>query len=194
MATNYVKLHEKQMDKLIEQNEALHQEMKEMKDYFKETINSLKDELKKSNEENAELKKVIELLNDEIQRLKNNNNKDSSNSSKPSSTNGTKIIPNSREKSNKKAGGQLNHKPHTLKAKDIEGLIKNKKNVKYITKTIDNLNKKCPKYVIDLVVDVLITENKNGKIDKLNEVQYGETIKSIAILLATITICLMTEL
>ena len=64
MATNYVKLHEKQIDKLIEQNEALHQEMKEMKDYFKETINSLKDELKKSNEENAELKKVIELLND----------------------------------------------------------------------------------------------------------------------------------
>ena len=50
MATNYVKLHEKQIDKLIEQNEALHQEMKEMKDYFKETINSLKDELKKSNE------------------------------------------------------------------------------------------------------------------------------------------------
>ena len=32
MATNYVKLHEKQIDKLIEQNEALHQEMKEMKD------------------------------------------------------------------------------------------------------------------------------------------------------------------
>ena len=85
MATNYVKLHEKQIDKLIEQNEALHQEMKEMKDYFKETINSLKDELKKSNEENAELKKVIELLNEEIIRLKNNNNKDSSNSSKPSS-------------------------------------------------------------------------------------------------------------
>ena len=76
MATNYVKLHEKQIDKLIEQNEALHQEMKEMKDYFKETINSLKDELKKSNEENAELKKVIELLNEEIIRLKNNNNKE----------------------------------------------------------------------------------------------------------------------
>ena len=185
MATNYVKLHEKQIDKLIEQNEALHQEMKEMKDYFKETINSLKDELKKSNEENAELKKVIELLNEEIIRLKNNNNKDSSNSSKPSSTNGSKIIPNSREKSNKKAGGQHKHEPHTLKAKDIEVLIKDKKNVKYITKTIDNLNKKYPKYVIDLVVDVLITENKNGNIDKLNEVQYGETIKSIVILLAT---------
>ena len=109
MATNYVKLHEKQIDKLIEQNEALHQEMKEMKDYFKETINSLKDELKKSNEENAELKKVIELLNEEIIRLKNTNNKDSSNSSKPSSTNGSKIIPNCREKSNKKAGGQHKH-------------------------------------------------------------------------------------
>lgn len=198
MATNYVKLHEKQMDKLIEENEALNKEIKRLKNIEKillETnskIDALLDMNKLLIESNKELKKAIEekdeLISkqaDEIQRLKNNNNKNSSNSSKPSSTDGSKKIPNSREKSDKKAGGQLNHKPHTLKAKDIEGLIKDKKNVKYIAKTIDNLNKKYPKYVIDLVVDVLITENKNGKIDKLNEVQYGETIKSIAILLAT---------
>ena len=198
MGSNYVKLHEKQMDKLIEENEALNKEIKRLKNIEKillETnskIDALLDMNKLLIESNKELKKAIEEKDeiiskqaDEIQRLKNNNNKDSSNSSKPSSTNGTKIIPNSRENSNKKAGGQLKHKPHTLKAKDIEGLIKDKKNVKYITKTIDDLNKKYPKYVIDLVVDVLITENKNGKIDKLNEVQYVETIKSIAILLAT---------
>ena len=198
MATNYVKLHEKQIDKLIEENEALNKENKRLKNIEKillETnskIDALLDMNKLLLESNKELKKSIEEKDeiiskqaDEIQRLKNNNNKDSSNSSKPSSTNGSKIIPNSREKSNKKAGGQHKHEPHTLKAKDIEVLIKDKKNVKYITKTIDNLNKKYPKYVIDLVVDVLITENKNGNIDKLNEVQYGETIKSIVILLAT---------
>lgn len=185
MASNYVKLHEKQMDKLIEQNETLHQELKEMKIFFKETIDSLKGELKKANETITKLNERNKALEEEITRLKNNNNKDSSNSSKPSSTNGTKKIPNSREKSNKKIGGQLKHEGHSLKGKDIEKIIKEKKNIKYIKRTINNLNKKCPKYVIDLVVEVLITENQNGMIDKLNEVQYGETIKSIAILLAT---------
>ena len=120
MATNYVKLHEKQMDKLIEENEALNKENKRLKNIEKillETnskIDALLDMNKLLLESNKELKKSIEEKDeiiskqaDEIQRLKNNNNKDSSNSSKPSSTNGSKIIPNSREKSNKKAGGQL---------------------------------------------------------------------------------------
>lgn len=48
-------------------------------------------------------------------RLKSKNNKDSSNSSKPSGTNGhKKAITNRREKSNKKQGGQKNHVPHSL--------------------------------------------------------------------------------
>lgn len=48
-------------------------------------------------------------------RLKSKNNKDSSNSSKPSGTNGhKKVITNRGEKSNKKQGGQKNHVPHSL--------------------------------------------------------------------------------
>lgn len=46
-------------------------------------------------------------MKQEIKRLKNQNQKDSSNSSKPSGTNGyKKVITNRREKSNKKQGGQ----------------------------------------------------------------------------------------
>lgn len=122
---------------------------------------------------------------DEIERLKNNNNKDSSNSSKPSSTNGTKIIPNNRKKTGKKAGGQANHVAHTLKARDVEEMLKDKDNVKHIKKAIKELDKKCPKYIVDLAFDIIITENITDNIDKLNEVQYGNKIKGLCVLLAT---------
>ena len=87
MATNYVKLHEKQIDKLIEQNEALNKENKRLKNIEKillETnskIDALLDMNKLLLESNKELKKSIEEKDeiiskqaDEIQRLKNNNN------------------------------------------------------------------------------------------------------------------------
>ena len=46
----------------------------------------------------------------ELKRLKTQNKKDSSNSNKPSGTNGfKKVITNRREKSNKKQGGQKGH-------------------------------------------------------------------------------------
>jgi len=50
----------------------------------------------------------------EISRLKSIINKDSSNSSFPSSKNGFKEIPNSREKSGKAQGGQKCHPGHRL--------------------------------------------------------------------------------
>jgi hypothetical protein len=50
----------------------------------------------------------------EISRLKSIINKDSSNSSKPPSSNGFKSIPNSREKSGKSQGGQKGHPGHRL--------------------------------------------------------------------------------
>lgn len=78
-------------------------------------------------------KKNQELLL-EIERLKNSNNKDSSNSSKPSSTNGFKeVITNNRNKSNKKQGGQPKHLGKTLTNEQIEEMIKNKEIDEVIT-------------------------------------------------------------
>ena len=58
--------------------------------------------------------------------MKNNKNKDSSNSSKPSSTNGyKKVITNNRSKSTKNKGGQKNHIGKTLTNEQIETMIKN---------------------------------------------------------------------
>ena len=205
MKKDYSKNHEKDYQALYEKYEASKLENKELKELIrdlkaiaastieiKESLKELKEANKEKDETIKELtNKVGELMNqnkkllDEIERLKNNNKKDSSNSSKPSSTNGSKRIPNSREKSSRKVGGQANHIAHTLKAKDIEAIIKDKENVEYVKETISEINKKCPKYVIDLCVKLLVTENNSENIDKLNDVQYGDTIKSIVVLLAT---------
>ena len=195
---NYSKLYERHVDELIDENEALQSENKELKretkrlqniekmfisisaklDVLTKAFNTLSSLYEKSLKEN-------ELLKAENERLKNNNKKDSSNSSKPSSTNGSKIISNNREKTNKSKGGQKGHKAHTLKAKDIDKLIKDKENFKLVKNTIDDLGKKCPKYVLDIVIDILVTENVGCDIDKLNDVKYGDNIKSIVVLLLT---------
>ena len=191
MSSNYSKLHEKEYDKLVIENEALLKEIKRLKNIEKTLVSlTIKiDELIEINKQNLkELKEkdlLIRKLTEENERLKNNNKKDSSNSSKPSSTNGSKIIPNNRPKSTKSKGGQKNHIAHTLKAKDVEELINDKENVKFIKNTIDDLNKKYPKYVLDLVTQVLVTENTGCNIDKLNEVQYGNNIKALVIFLAS---------
>ena len=65
----------------------------------------------------------------EIKRLKTQNQKDSSNSNKPSGTNGfKKVITNRREKSTKKQGGQKGHKGKSLGKEKLEKIL-NKENV-----------------------------------------------------------------
>lgn len=61
----------------------------------------------------------------EILRLKSQIAKDFSNSSKPSSSNGFKKVPNNREKSGRKRGGQPGHKGSCLEiSKNLEELVK----------------------------------------------------------------------
>ena len=114
MSRNYSKsLYSQYEDALneLEQNKNLLKETNQLVKSLTKTIESLNgtiEQLKKENEEQAR----------EILRLKNKNNKDSSNFSKPSGTNGfKKVITNRREKSNKSQGGQKGHKPHSLKNK-----------------------------------------------------------------------------
>lgn len=151
------------------------------------TIKSLNDLITNLKNENLELK-------NEILRLKSNNNKDSSNSSKPSSTNGfKKVITNRREKSDKKQGGQLQHKAHSLNNK-LNQFINSgniEEEIIEVNKTKENENKR---YIEKVVIDVKITKilkryryypDKNGKynIPKIHNqnVQYGSFIKGISI-------------
>ena len=100
----------KQYEELLEKFETQGKIAKETNELVKTlnaTIKSLNETIEKQNITIAEQAK-------EILRLKSKNNKDSSNSSKPSSTDGfKKVITNRREKSGKQKGGQKNHEPHS---------------------------------------------------------------------------------
>lgn len=114
MAANYSK-------SLYNQYENVFNELEQHKKLLKETNQSVKSLTKTIESLNKTIEKQNKIIDEqakEILRLKNKNDKDSSNSSKPSGTNGfKKVITNRREKSNKSKGGQKGHIPHTLKNK-----------------------------------------------------------------------------
>ena len=188
MASNYSKSLYNQYEKLLNKFESQEKLLKETTNLVKslnKTIESLNEtikDLKIKNEEQAQ----------EILRLKSKNNKDSSNSSKPSGTNGYKnVITNRREKSNKKQGGQKNHIPHSLNNK-LEQFINSGNVEEEIIEINKNENNKNKRYIEKVVIDIKISKiikryryypYKNGKynIPKCHNqyVQYGNNIKAI---------------
>ena len=128
----------KQIEELMNKCNGLSSEIKSIKYQNSNEIIKLKkehkQEIKKLNEKiadledkNAELEKENRILKDDNDRLKKIINKDSNNSSKPLSTdiNPNKKICNSREKSNKKSGGQIGHIAHNLSKRSVEEKIQN---------------------------------------------------------------------
>lgn len=185
--TGLYKQYEELLHKSEEQTKLLKENNKTMKE-LNATIKSMQIII-------DNLTKTIEEKNQEILRLKSTNDKDSSNSSKPSSTNGyKKVITNRREKSNNKQGGQKGHKAHTLFKNKLDQFI----NSGNVTEEIIDVNKneknQNKRYIEKVVIDVMITKdvkryryypNENGKynIPKIHnqKVQYGPIIKAIAI-------------
>lgn len=189
MPSNYPKSLYNQYEELVnkfEKQEKLLKETNKLVTNLNTTIKSLNETIEKQN-------KIIEEQAKEILRLKNKNDKDSSNSSKPSSTNMfKKTITNRREKSNNSKGGQKNHVPHTL-TKKLDKFINSgniEEEIIEINKTENNKNKR---YIEKIVIDVKITKTlkryryymcADGKyhIPKCHNqyVQYGNNIKAIA--------------
>lgn len=189
MTSNYSNQLYKQYEELVtlfeEQKELLKQNTKTIND-----LNKLVVELKNliSNQQ-----KQIEEKDKEILRLKSKNDRDSSNSSKPSGTNGyKKVIINRREKSEKSQGGQKGHKPHSLNKK-LEKFINSgniEEEIIEVNKTEKNKKKR---YIEKVVIDIKITKtikkyryypDESGKynIPKIHnqKVQYGSTVKAIS--------------
>ena len=190
MASNYSKSLYNQYVELLEKFEEQKTLLKETNKLVKslyEIINKLNQELESERKEKEELKK-------EILRLKSKNDKDSSNSSKPSSTNGfKKVIINRREKSEKTKGGQKNHNPHSLNNKLNQFINSGNVNEEIIeiNKNESNKNKR---YIEKVVIDIKITKlikryryypYSDGKyyIPKIHNqyVQYGPIVKATAI-------------
>ena len=141
------------LDSLLKENKDLRREFKQEKEDLKATIKE-KDEM-------------IEKLLNEIDRLKNQINKDSSNSSKPPSTDAGKKdksganLYNSRKKTDKKIGGQKGHKGHCLTKDKVEKMIEDKlAETRTIYHESNNKNgKDVTKYRIGLEVNVYVEKH-----------------------------------
>ncbi len=203
-----------QVEQLKKKNKKLELENKDLKSQKKTLKNKLQiakesiEESKKFNKvaenerlklentilktENEKLKLELAQSNKIIDNLKVRINKDSSNSSKPSSTDciyTKKIHNNSNRKKGGKTGGQKGHKGRTLSEEYIKNLIKDGK-VKHIIKDIGdvkNPNYKS-KFICDLEITTVVTEYRYHA-DKHNNysipasmipvVQYGPYSKSL---------------
>jgi regulator of replication initiation timing len=100
---NYEKDLFRHLQETLEKVDRLATEIEILKANHHKEVEVLKVEIHQLKKENATLKQ-------ENSRLKEIVNKDSSNSSKPPSSDGFKKIQNSREKTGKRPGGQFGHK------------------------------------------------------------------------------------
>lgn len=168
------------------ENRALRQEIKTLENSIEEMVNraiekataSLKESIKHLEAENERKDK-------EIMRLKAIIDKDSSNSSKPPSCNGFKKIPNSREKSGKKVGGQKGHDGKTLKIpENLDELVRDGKAEKRIVDYSGGTKKYISQWTVDIVIKTVYTEKRYPIGTVKPCVSYGENIKALSVLLS----------
>ena len=162
-------------------------QLKEQKEYFTQKIEVLE-------KENKELKIENKKLKDDNERLKKIINNDSNNSSKPPSSDIKRNIPNNRERTNKKAGGQKGHKAHFLSKKQVEEKINKGEFKREIYHKGKIQTEYISKYILDLEINVIAREyrfykDKRGKYNIPKEfkmdVQYGSELKTLCTILNT---------
>lgn len=195
----------KQLQAVMEKCDDLSQEIKDVKREHKKEILELKakhikeiDNLNNKidllEQENVCLKSENQKLRNDNDRLKKQLNNDSNNSSKPPSSDIKKNIPNSREKTTKKSGGQKGHKAHFLSKKMVEEKINNKEFEHEIIHVGQIAEKYTSKYILDTKISVVAKEyrfypNKEGKIiipkEYKTDVQYGNNLKTMCAVLNT---------
>jgi hypothetical protein len=137
----------------------------------------------------SELETQIVQKDAEILRLKAIINKDSSNSSKPPSSDGFKRIPNNREKSDKKRGGQPGHTGHSLRVpENLDELVAEGKVTKKLIDYTNGAKEYVSKWIVDIDIKTVYTEVRYPVGVKLTaelqpEVVYGNGIKALSVLL-----------
>ena len=156
---------------------------------LKDRINVLEKGNKDLKDENQKLRKD----NDRMKKIINNNSDNSSNP--PSSDNKpNKKIPNNREKSGKKAGGQKGHKPYILAKKYVEEKIQTGEFEHQIVKHGNENQNYKSKYILDIKISAIAEEHRfyadeNGKYNVpyefVTDVQYGANLKTLCTSLNT---------
>ena len=177
----------KQLHEVMRKCDDLSCELKNQKKEYTEKINVLENRIVELETENQKLK-------EDNDRLKKQINNDSNNSSKPPSSDIRPNIPNNREKSGKKPGGQFGHKAQFLDKKVVEEKIRNKEYEHEIIPVGEPSEKYISKYVLDIKVTVVAKEyrfylDEFGKYNIPKEfepnVQYGNELKTMCSILNT---------
>jgi len=192
LGTNYSRGLFKQLQETIEQVEKLTAEIREIKSAHQMEIAGLK-------AENESLRKENTALKAENQSLKAIINKDSSNSSKPPSSDAFKKIFNSREKSGRKPGGQAGH-PGRIPVlyENPEHIIDHKRERCSCGGTVVYGEEYQAKQIVELGIRAKVTEHRSytGVCGRCNAtvkndmplqdtITYGETVKACVALLSS---------
>lgn len=112
----------------------------------------------------------------EILRLNGRIGKNSSNSSKPPSSNGFKKIPNNRKKSGKKQGGQAGHKGAKLNIpENLDELVEQGWAEHVVISDIPDGEVYVSDWTVDLKVSVVYTEHRRAP-GKLPKIEYGPQV------------------
>jgi len=142
----------------------------------------------------APLLEAIAERDKEILRLKGQIEKNSSNSSKPPSSNGFKKIPNNREKSGKKQGGQAGHKGAKLNIpENLDELVEQGWAEHVVISDIPDGEAYVSDWTVDLKVSVVYTEHCRAP-GKLPKIEYGPQVKTLAVYLSMVGMIAMKRL
>jgi len=134
----------------------------------------------------APLLAIIAEKDAEILRLKSQLAKDSSNSSKPPSSNGFKKVPNNRERSGKKRGGQKGHKgvrlniPENLEELAAAGVVEH-----VIFTDVADGEPYVSDWTIDIKIVTVFTERRR-KPGPPPKIAYGPQLMTVAVYLSII--------
>lgn len=184
----------KQLQEVMKKCDDLSREIKQERKEFKKKEKALNEKIEKLENKVGKLEKENQKLRDDNDRLKKIINNDSNNSSKPPSSDIKKNIPNNREKTNKKAGGQKGHKAHFLSKKLVEEKIEKGEFKREIYHKGKIQKEYISKYILDLEINVIAKEYRfykdaDGKYNIPKEfktdVQYGSELKTLCTILNT---------
>jgi transposase len=134
----------------------------------------------------APLYAMIEEKDKEILRLKSQIGKDSSNSSKPPCSDGFKKVPNNREKSGKKQGGQKGHIgarlniPENLEELAAAGIVEH-----IILSDVADGEPYVSDWTVDIKIVTVYTEHRRKK-GAPPKIEYGPQLMSVAVYLNVI--------
>jgi len=191
MGSNYDRNLFKHLEEMFAKVDQLTNEVGNLKTEHRKETETMKTKIQQLEKENTALKT-------ENQTLKDMLNKNSSNSSKPPSSDGYKKIPNSREKTGKRPGGQKGHKGSIPMLFDNPSKIEDIKQLKCkCGGTINYSGKYKAKQLVDIEIKTQIVEYRehegvcgcccaktNNRAPVNDIITYGSRLKSFSSMLS----------